>query len=283
MRSLELFKGRTLVIATMHGKEKVIAPILERELGVKVVLPINFDTDQYGAFSGEIDRALDPLATAKLKCIDACTTSNCTLAIASEGSFAQHPNLFFMPADEELLVFMDLQNDIAIKASLLSTKTNFNGDNFTDWETAKEFAEKIGFPSHGLIIRKKQKDSGEVIKGIKDWNVLEDYFCSFLKRFGAVFLETDMRAMYNPTRMEVIAQVANNLAEVILNECPSCNFPGYDVVKVNSGLTCKLCGLQTKSTLSYQYQCEKCNFSNLKMFPNGKAHENPQFCDFCNP
>jgi hypothetical protein len=50
----QLFKGRNLVIATLHGKEKVIAPLLEHALGVKIIVPEKFDTDQYGTFSGEI-------------------------------------------------------------------------------------------------------------------------------------------------------------------------------------------------------------------------------------
>ena len=32
---MDIFKGRKIVIATMHGKEKVIAPLLEKELGVE--------------------------------------------------------------------------------------------------------------------------------------------------------------------------------------------------------------------------------------------------------
>ena len=41
-----MFKGRNLLIATKHEKEKVIAPILEKELGVKcfvdkILIPIN--------------------------------------------------------------------------------------------------------------------------------------------------------------------------------------------------------------------------------------------------
>jgi hypothetical protein len=53
--AVQLFKDCTLVIATMHGKEKVIAPLLVKALGVKIIVPENFDTDLYGTFSGEIE------------------------------------------------------------------------------------------------------------------------------------------------------------------------------------------------------------------------------------
>ena len=56
VQKLDLFKGRTLVIATMHGKEKVIAQILEKALGVKIKIPENFNTDQYAGVWYEIYR-----------------------------------------------------------------------------------------------------------------------------------------------------------------------------------------------------------------------------------
>ena len=113
-----MFEGRALVIATIHGKEEVIAPIFEKELGVKIIVPKNFNTDIFGTFAGDIERSSDPFNTAKLKCIAACALSNTTLAVASEGSFGQHPTLFFMPADEEIMVFVDLENNITIKAKV---------------------------------------------------------------------------------------------------------------------------------------------------------------------
>ena len=39
-----MFKSRDLVIATKHGKESVITPILEKELGVKCFVPKILDT-----------------------------------------------------------------------------------------------------------------------------------------------------------------------------------------------------------------------------------------------
>ena len=40
------FNNRKLVIATMHGKEKVLGPLLVNALGVEIVLIENFDTFQ---------------------------------------------------------------------------------------------------------------------------------------------------------------------------------------------------------------------------------------------
>jgi hypothetical protein len=46
-----MFKDRTLVIATKHAKERAIAPILERELGVRCISSEGLDTDLLGTFT----------------------------------------------------------------------------------------------------------------------------------------------------------------------------------------------------------------------------------------
>lgn len=90
-----MFEGRRLLIATQHKKEKIIAPILEKELGVRCFVSSNFDTDALGTFSGEIERSEDPINTVRKKCLMAMQTYDCDLAVASEGSFGPHPSLFF--------------------------------------------------------------------------------------------------------------------------------------------------------------------------------------------
>ena len=47
------FHGRDLLIATMHGKEKVIAPIFEEKLGVRTNTTQELNTDLFGTFCGE--------------------------------------------------------------------------------------------------------------------------------------------------------------------------------------------------------------------------------------
>lgn len=102
-----MFQGRKLLIATQHEKERVIAPILERELGVQCIINKGFDTDKLGTFSGEVERTDDPITTARNKCLMAMDLANCDLVISSEGSFGPHPTIYFLPADEKFLVFID--------------------------------------------------------------------------------------------------------------------------------------------------------------------------------
>ncbi len=278
-----MFKGRKLVIATRHQKECVIAPLLEQALGVSCFVPYNLDTDQLGTFSGEVERLDNPLNTAKRKCIMAMEQTDCDLAVASEGSFGPHPTLFFGYADEDLILFMDKKHNLEICSTEISLKTNFNGKEISTEQELMDFAESVNFPSHGLILRDKQNSTTYMVKGITDSNLLFAEFKQLMKNYGSAFAETDMRAMYNPTRMDVIATATQKLIDKINSLCPECSIPSFDVTDVKQGLPCSLCGLPTRSTLSHIYTCAHCSFTNELCYPYEKKLEDPMYCDHCNP
>jgi hypothetical protein len=278
-----MFENRRLVIATKHQKEKVIAPLFEKAFAVKCFTPINFDTDLLGTFSGEIERKDDPLTTVKNKCLQAMELSQCDLGIASEGSFGSHPFLFFAHADEEFLIFIDKRNELEIVERVVSTKTNFNSSEIKTEKDLIKFAKSVKFPSHALIIKKSADDNTGILKGITDWDVLQKSFQHFMTTYGQAYVMTDMRAMYNPTRMKVIKETARKLVKKIKSTCPKCKTPGFGVTEVKQGLPCSLCGFPTRSTLSYIYQCKKCGFTKEEKFPHNKTKEDPMYCDICNP
>lgn len=267
----------------MHGKEAVIAPVLQRELGVKIRVPACFDTDRFGTFSGEVERPEDPLETARMKCRAAADLTGCSLAVASEGSFGPHPAAFFLPADDELMLLMDFNSGREYKARELVTQTNFRGALLHSWPEVKDFAGDVLFPSHGLIVRYAAGVNDGVVKGIRDWETLEVEAKSILSRQGTVFVETDMRAMHNPTRMKVIAQAVERLVASVKQLCPSCSAPGYEVSGVRQGLPCELCGSPTKSTLAHIWSCSVCGHKEEKLFPHEKTTESAMYCDWCNP
>jgi len=276
---MKIFEGRTCVIATMHGKESVIAPILENQLKVKTDIPKGFNSDQFGTFSGEVERKVSPYHSAKLKCCSAMEIAGDTLGIASEGSFGPHPQFFFAPCDEELILLMDLKNGLEVVHREISVHTNFMASEVKSLEELKDFALRALFPSHGLILR----TDNELKKGIVDWEVLEKNWRR-LKNYGqSVFVETDMRAMFNPTRMEVIELAVRNLAKKIHSTCPQCDMPGFYVKDYQSGLPCRSCGFPTRSPLAEISICDKCNFQIENQYPNGIKFEDPKYCDFCNP
>jgi hypothetical protein len=277
------FAGRKLVIATKHDKEKVIGPLVENHLAADWFVDPTFDTDFLGTFSGEIERKDDPLTTLKNKCLLAMEAANCDLGIASEGSFGPHPTLFFGHADDELLVFIDKKNDLEIYSRDLSTETNFGGVAIRNLTEAEEFAYKHGFPEHALIVKNRQEDFDYIQKGVNNSSDLSRFVEECLSKYGSVYLETDMRAMYNPTRMKVIESAAQKLMEKINSKCPECKTHGFSVSEVKPGLRCEWCSSPTDSILYHLLTCQKCSFSEKEFYPNGKKFEDPMYCSNCNP
>lgn len=278
-----MFEGRSLVIASMHGKEEVIAPVFEKELGFNCFVNPDFNSDLFGTFSGEVERIDDVLTVLRKKCLKAMELSDCDLSISSEGSFGQHPFIPFVSGDDELMMFLDKKNNIEIVAREVSSQTNFYGHLINSKEELLEFANKVLFPSHALIIKENQHSFKNMTKGIKSWNDLYKSFNEVCSKNGFAYIETDMRAMNNPTRMEVIKALASKLVSKIKKCCPQCFFPGFDVVLYKKGLICSFCGMPTRSVFSHVYKCKECNYSFENKFPLGKKHEEPMYCDFCNP
>lgn len=281
--SQNFFKNRDLLIVTKHKKEQVIAPLFEKELGVNCFVSKEFDTDLLGTFSGEISRKYDALETLKQKCLQAMELEGYDLAIATEGSFGNHPAVFFAPANEELILLLDKKNEIVIIERVISLDTNFDAQEIHSKEMLFAFLEKIQFPSHGVIIKDKNQDWNKIKKGITCKETIEKCFEDFTENKNSCYVETDMRAMYNPTRMKIIKEVSLKLINKINSFCPSCHLPGFGVVKAKAGLLCSSCSMPTRSVSAHVYNCQKCNYETEKMYPNGKSIEDPMYCDFCNP
>jgi hypothetical protein len=286
MDSQTFFKNTVAVLATMHKKERVIAPLFEKELGIKVTVP-QFNTDKFGTFTREIDRSGSQIEAARLKAQKVLLLTNESLGIASEGSFAPHPYLPLISCNREVVIFIDRENDLEIIGEELSTDTNHSHLKVSNIQQAIKFAEKVGFPEHGLIVMLNEypKNSSEIIKGINTEEALIKAINDSLKNSvnGTVHLETDMRAMYNPTRMKNIEKATYNLIEKINCLCPKCSTPGFDIIQRIPGLPCELCHSPTTLTSSIIYKCQKCGFRKQKSFPDGKQFANPAQCMYCNP
>ncbi|MGL2965832.1 DUF6671 family protein [Flavobacterium sp. XGLA_31] len=278
-----MFVNRKLLIATKHHKEKVIAPLFEKGIGVRCFVSDELDTDTLGTFSGEVSRKDDALTTLRKKCLLALEKNHCDLVIASEGSFGTHPAVYFATADDELMMLMDAKNNIEIVIRELSMETNFNAAAVTNAAELIDFAQRVQFPSHGLILKPAENDYRKVIKGITNLNQLKKHFYELKEEFGSVYVETDMRANFNPTRMNVIEKAAVKLLKAVQSPCPQCETPGFTISKANPGLPCSWCNTPTASTLSYEYQCKKCDFTEEHFYPHDKTKEDPTYCNLCNP
>jgi hypothetical protein len=280
---MRIFENRKLLIVTKHGKEEVLKPLLEESLKVQCVLNIDFDTDSFGTFSGEVDRKDDALTTLRKKCLATMLYYNTDFAIASEGSFGPHPSAFFATADDELVILIDVKNNLEIIGRKVSFETNFAAKEFTDSNLFLAFLEEVKFPSHKIILKNRSQNNFEIYKDISTETEALRIFRLLRAKYGSVSAETDMRAMNNPSRMKVIKEAAENLVEKIKSPCPKCEFPGFSVTSAVSGLRCSCCSRPTKSTLYNVMSCSNCKYKQKKYFPRHIEVEDPTYCDHCNP
>lgn len=281
------FQNRTVVIATKHHKDKVIAPLLTEAFNLNVIIPQDFDTDQFGTFTRDIQRRGTQIEAARLKAEAILEQTGESLAIASEGSFAPHPAFPFISANREIVLLLDKQHDLMIYGEELSTETNHNHQTVKTLEEALEFAEKIGFPEHGLVVMfdPDSQHPEQIFKGIQSQEELIKTVQLVLQESPSktAHLETDMRAMCNPTRMKVIEKATENLIKKLNQFCPQCNFPGFDIYESKSGLPCSWCSTPTSLILAEIYQCYHCNFQQEQLFPNNIKTADPAYCSYCNP
>lgn len=278
-----LFWGRQIVIATKHAKEKVIAPHLTKELGLNCFVPDQLDTDLLGTFSGEVERVDSPLDTARKKCQMAMDLTSVDLAIASEGSFGPHPSLPFIPAHEEYLLLIDKKNNWEFVVRKLETKTNYRQITLHSTDSLPELITLTQFPSHALIVKKSADDATDCVKGITQENMLFHTVETFIERFGKCHIETDMRAMYNLTRMGVIDVMTKSLIQQIQTACPSCQAPGFRLKDFVRGLPCAYCGEATRSVKAEIYACQSCSYTESRIPGHAMLKEDPMYCDYCNP
>lgn len=273
------FSSKRVLLASMHGKEAAIAPILEQRLGWQVAVVRDLDTDQFGTFSGEVVREGSALEAARRKAIAAMNATGATLALASEGSFGPHPALPFVASDHELLLLLDIANNFEIQASFRSVATNYAQKTVANWLDLEQFAYSIGFPQHRLILKSRMT----LVKGIGAWPDLSKHFSGLIRGEKDLWVETDMRAMYNPMRMKVIGQTAEALADKLLSFCPGCAAPGFEIAEAIPGLPCNECNIPTTLAKAHRWVCRRCGYSIEKNRPDGLLMADAAHCDWCNP
>ena len=277
------YLGRRVAFLTQHGKEKVVAPALEAMLGCKVSHVTGYDTDLLGTFTRDIPRIGTQREAARRKARIGMELSGLPLGLASEGSFGPDPMTGMFAWNVELLVFIDDERGIEV-TGVAQGKTNFSHLLTTDWAAAESFARQAGFPAHYLVVRPESEDDPRMRKGIAAWVALEAAFAWALaaSASGRVFVETDMRAHANPTRMDNIRLATEDLVKKLCSLCPACSTPGFWIVERVTGLPCEACGAPTRETRAEVHGCLKCAHR-LTRERTDRQSADPGRCDYCNP
>jgi hypothetical protein len=281
------YKGSSIILTTKHAKSIAIAPPFLEILGASIIENV-VDTDKIGTFSGEIEREGNALECARKKCewsLDKLG-NKVEFGIASEGSFGPHPFIPFLPCDQEILYFIDRKRLFHLYVSHVSEKTNYSTEAIKSLEDLHKFANQALFPSHALIMRPNNRETrSPVFKGLNNWQELEDAFkeCIRYSQDGIVWIETDMRANFNPSRMNVIGELATKISHRLKTKCPSCNNPGWGNIRYEKGLICGCCGSETELVKSEIFGCVKCTYEENRDRADGKKEAGPESCQYCNP
>lgn len=275
--------GETVYFGTKHDKASALAPLF-LEIGMRCE-SIDVDTDEFGTFTGEIERNGSVKDTLRKK-VEAVlrVKPDARFVVASEGSFGPHPFVGFIQSDHEVLLFFDRSSGLEIFAEELSTETNHDQIEFGPQDDLKAFLKRVHFPSHGIIVRPKGVSS-TVFKGLTTWHGVGQAIidCFLVSSEPKVILSTDMRASFNPTRMSVIAQAGKKLIQRLTSFCPACSMIGFGAIRGVPGLQCSSCMLSTQISKAVVHGCVSCSFEQVREREDGLKFADPAECDFCNP
>ena len=218
--------GPPVLIATMHGKEAVLAPQLSA-LGFQVLLPVGYDTDALGTFSGDVRRPGTAFEAALEKARRACDATGVARAVSSEGTYRPCQTLFPGMRNAELLAFVDRESGLEIVEYLTDLPTRFVKGRVPPDVSAPEVAallREVGWPEVRVLVVPNDPGNGVqpelVFKGIADEQALAEALeeCARHSSDGRAHLETDLRAHMNPTRMASIAKVGMLLTDRLRGE-----------------------------------------------------------------
>ncbi|MBR7618781.1 hypothetical protein JKL49_05205 [Phenylobacterium sp. 20VBR1] len=281
------YKDTIAVLATMHDKERVVAPVLKEGLGLRVALALGLNTDRFGTFSRDVERTGSQLDAARAKIAAGFEYAPyARVGIASEGSFGPHPYIPFLALGRELVLLIDRERGLELTGHFASLETNYGHAVVSDMETAVAFAERSRFPEHGLIVMgcvdEKPAPDLALFKDVIDHAALEIAVGQVVATCGAAFVEADMRAHRNPTRMRAIERAASDLVRRFRSECPACKHPGFDVTERITGLPCEWCGEPTHVIRAEVLTCQACDYRQERQATCATTAD-PGRCESCNP
>lgn len=278
-----IFSKRSASLLTKHGKEIAISEVLHSKVDCLVEHTDAYDTDLLGTFTQETPRYGSQLDAARKKAAIGMELLKLDLGLANEGAFTNDPHAGLIPWNNELLILIDQKHQLEITGYASGPAQNDNSY-VSHWEELTKFANSAQFPSHHLVIKPTDEYHPQSKKGIRDLAGLKEAFewAKSLSSKGIVYVENDLRAFANPTRMENIRKAAIDLANKMNSLCPQCNSPGFWITDIKRGLPCNACGLGTDEEIAKIWSCNQCHHQQtegMKVF----KFADPSKCRHCNP
>ena len=272
--------GRRAVVATMHGKTAVIAPLMA-PLGLTCVACKGLDTDRFGTFVRDVARhgsqtdALLAKAQAAL-----ALDPQAHFAIASEGAFGPHPLLGLIPSGLELVALVERRTGRAVIGRDHTLDAHFAQAAVHSADAIAQFIQRSARAGHGWVVM-GSRDGPVLAKDIVDPADLHDRALAVIAQSGAVWLETDMRAHRNPTRMAAIGRATADLVHRLQVRCPRCSWPGW-IGRAEPGRRCAWCDSPTSEPIGMTCICDECGYRETRLDDPDRRAE-PAHCPMCNP
>ncbi len=241
------YKNERIALATIHAKDRAIAPPFWRVLGAEIVVAESIDTDTLGTFSGEIPRPAPLVETCLQKAEMAFASLDVDCAIASEGSYGPINAVPLVPSGVEIMAFVDRRRGIKLVETLTTSRTNWRLYRFKAGDpTVPAALKEIGFPRFGAFVMRNSDFNG----AHKDLATAEQAIDAVNREArrsadGLALLISDMRAHRNPQRMQVLRALGWKLAKRLHRLCPKCEAPGFGPIDSRRGLPCESCGTAT--------------------------------------
>lgn len=276
------YQDKQALIVTKHGKEKVIQPLLKWYLGLGSTASEGFDTDQFGTFSGAIERKDGPKETVRKKCLAALQFFSKPIGVATEGSFGAHPASPFLAAHEEWIVFIDLENNIEVYERQLSTSTVQFSKSVHTIDEALALLSTLDMPAQRIFLHATEKVDEHAMYPSSLTETMKEVE-RLIATHGVCWITSDLRAHANPSRMKVIEEVSEKLVNRLLKHCPICFKPGYGREDVKRGLPCAQCSFPTSGVQADIFVCNSCGHKEEKNQSNYPNRQDPTYCLICNP
>ncbi|CAM5465257.1 DUF6671 family protein [Leifsonia shinshuensis] len=273
------YRGATIVFATRHGKERQAAAPFHEQLAAHVIAPDDIDTDQFGTFTGDIERTRTPLSAALDKALLGTALTGRPYALASEATYASAWGV--LARHHELLLFHDRERQMTLTENTVVTVRGHGTTTVAGAEDAQAAAVRFGFPATHAVALIDDETGVVARKGLADTDALRAAVTELLARGAPVHIGPDYRAHANPERQVVITSLAERMAYRLTQLCPACRTPGWGVVGVERGLPCDVCGEPTAGITADVYGCGMCGSTRPSPRPNDTI--SAQWCNACNP
>lgn len=277
------YDGLKASLLTQHGKESVIAPVMLSSSGLEVIHVTGYDTDKLGTFTRDIPRYGSQLDAARKKARVGMGLAGTQIGIASEGALANDPYTGLLPWNYELVLLIDDTRNLEI-TGFYGGEAQSASKLVSSWDELTAFLPEAQFPSHQLVLRPDDEYHPDCRKGITAIESLRDAYnwATNISKKGNVFVENDLRAHTNPTRMANILKATQDLAKKMTRLCPECKSPGFSIAETKKGLPCSHCGVPTTLPIANIWSCVKCGYKKEVAIVD-QTHADPSRCNYCNP